>query len=49
MTVICFDLSKASKHSPVQHTLSHPVDPVLPRSGGKHGDGIIHSETEILS
>ena len=49
MTVIGFDLSKASKHSPVPHTLSHPVDPVLLRSGGKHSDGIIHSETEILS
>lgn len=30
------------------HTLSHPVDPVLLRSGGKHCDGIIHSEAEIL-
>lgn len=33
---------------PSPHTLSHPVDPVLLCSGGKHGDGIIYSETEIL-
>lgn len=36
------------QRGPVPHTLRHPVDPVLLRSGGKHSDGIIHSETKIL-
>lgn len=54
MAVICFDLSKASKITPLRrpsatHTFSHPVDPVLLGSGGIHSDGIIHSESEILS
>lgn len=54
MTVICFDLSKASKAISEEaqcHTyaVSHPVDPVPQHSGGKHSDGVIHSEAKILS
>lgn len=40
---------RSLKRPSATHTLSHPVDPVLLHSGGKHSDGIIHSQAKILS
>lgn len=42
--------SKAAGRQATQtRALADPADPIFQRSGGKHGDGINHLESEILS